>query len=64
MKRASKWNQAYQELAFAYMQVNCASSEHSLTDQGQLKKTTQLCRKTQQGWIIGFVSLEDYLLVS
>ena len=43
MKKIQNWNQAYQELASAYMQVEFVPVFDCLTDQaGQLKKNIQL----------------------
>ena len=54
-EKIQKWNQAYQELASAYMQVEFVPVFDSLTDQaGQLKKTTQLMGCTSVLLVIRF----------
>ena len=64
-EKIQKWNQAYQELASAYMQVEFVSVFDSLTDQaGQLKKdyTTDGLHLSVAGYQVLTKSLKDYLL--
>ncbi len=64
-EKIQKWNQAYQELASAYMQVEFVPVFDSLTDQaGQLKKdyTTDGLHLSVAGYQVLTKSLKDYLL--
>lgn len=59
-----EWNQAYQELAFAYMQVEFVPVFESLIDQaGQLKKgyTTDGLHLSVTGYQVLTKALKDYL---
>ncbi|MDU3188257.1 MAG: SGNH/GDSL hydrolase family protein [Streptococcus mitis] len=64
-EKIQKWNQAYKELASAYMQVEFVPVFDSLTDQaGKLKKdyTTDGLHLSVAGYQILTKSLKDYLL--
>ena len=64
-EKIQKWNQAYQELASAYMQVEFVPVFDSLTDQaGQLKKdyTTDGLHLSVAGYQVLTKALKDYLL--
>ena len=64
-EKIQKWNQAYKELASAYMQVEFAPVFDSLIDQeGQLKKdyTTDGLHLSVTGYQVLTKSLKDYLL--
>ena len=64
-EKIQKWNQAYQELVSAYMQVEFVPIFDSLIDQeGQLKKeyTTDGLHLNVAGYQILTKSLKDYLL--
>ena len=64
-EKVQKWNQAYQELASAYMQVEFVPVFDSLTDQaGQLKKdyTTDGLHLSVTGYQVLTKALKDYLL--
>ena len=63
-EKIQNWNQAYQELASAYMQVEFVSVFDSLTDQaGQLKKeyTTDGLHLSVAGYQALSETLKDYL---
>ena len=63
-EKIQKWNQAYQELASAYMQVEFVPVFDSLTDQeGQLKKefTTDGLHLSVAGYQVLTKALKDYL---
>ena len=64
-EKIQEWNQAYQELASAYMQVEFVPVFDSLTDQaGQLKKeyTTDGLHLSVPGYHVLTKALKDYLL--
>ena len=64
-EKIQKWNQAYQELVSAYMQVEFVPVFDSLTDQaGQLKKyyTTDGLHLSITGYQVLTKALKDYLL--
>ena len=64
-EKIRNWNQAYQELASAYMQVEFVPVFDSLTDQaGQLKKdhTTDGLHLSVAGYQVLTKALKDYLL--
>ena len=64
-EKIQEWNQAYQELASAYMQVEFVPVFDSLTDQaGQLKKyyTTDGLHLSITGYQVLTKALKDYLL--
>ena len=64
-EKIQKWNQAYQELASAYMQVEFVPVFDSLTDQaGQLKKdyTTDGLHLSVAGYQVLTKALKDYLV--
>ena len=64
-EKIQKWNQAYQELASAYMQVEFVPVFDSLIDQeGQLKKdyTTDGLHLSVPGYHVLTKALKDYLL--
>ena len=64
-EKIQKWNQAYKELASAYMQVEFVPVFDSLTDQaGKLKKdyTTDGLHLSVPGYQVLTKSLKDYLL--
>ena len=64
-EKIQKWNQAYQELASAYMQVEFVPVFDSLTDQvGQLKKeyTTDGLHLSVAGYQALTKALKDYLV--
>ena len=64
-EKIQKWNQAYQELASAYMQVEFVPVFDSLTDQaGQLKKgyTTDGLHLSVPGYQVLTKALKAYLL--
>lgn len=63
-EKIQKWNQAYQELASTYMQVEFVPVFDSLTDQvGQLKKdyTTDGLHLSVAGYQVLTTVLKDYL---
>lgn len=63
-EKIQKWNQAYQELAYAYMQVEFVPVFDSLTDKaGQLKKdyTTDGLHLSVAGYQVLTKALKDYL---
>ena len=64
-EKIQNWNNAYQELASAYMQVDFVSVFDSLIDQeGQLKKeyTTDGLHLSVTGYQVLTKALKDYLL--
>ncbi len=64
-EQIQKWNQAYQELASAYMQVEFVPVFDSLTDQaGQLKKeyTTDGLHLSVAGYQVLTKALKDHLV--
>jgi len=64
-EKIQKWNQAYKELASAYMQVEFAPVFDSLIDQeGQLKKdyTTDGLHLSVTGYQVLTKALKDYLV--
>ena len=63
--KIQEWNQAFQELASTYMQVEFVTAFDSLTDQaGQLKKdyTTDGLHLSVAGYQVLTKALKDYLV--